>query len=96
MLRAVTHLDGWSEADRDAALEWQAEQDRKCSGCGLPLDETTSPEAEDLFDAELWKCHSCAPAARRLELHRRDGGDLAGMQARIIRRPPIDDHDPDC
>lgn len=83
----------YTEDDMVSALEWQAERNRLCSGCDQPLDETTAIDAEDLFDAELWRCHACASAASKLEGHRKEGGDLAGMQARIVRRSPVADED---
>lgn len=49
------------------ALAWQAEQDVKCSGCGLPRDETMADGADRLH----WQVHGrvCAACeAREVEV----------------------------
>lgn len=52
-------LDQWSQKDRQAALQWMAEQNRKCSGCGNPLDECMSEDGPE-YEAELLRCYACA------------------------------------
>jgi hypothetical protein len=43
-----------------AALEWQAEQDRKCKGCGQNLDETFGKANDDKWNAEvIGHCDAC-------------------------------------
>ena len=59
----------WTEPDRIAALAWQAEQALRCAGCGHPLDETMSPEAEGAWRARALRCHACAARARALDNH---------------------------
>lgn len=75
----------WDEDDTQAALEWQQEDRLRCR-CGQPIDETTTPEAEELYAAELWKCHACATVDGALEQFRKEGGNVAGLQARAVRR----------
>ncbi|MEQ1787330.1 MAG: hypothetical protein ABL966_09775 [Acidimicrobiales bacterium] len=90
MLRSVTtHDPDIDDDDRASALEWQHEDGLKCDRCGLPSDETTAADAEDLFDAELWICHACAGADRAIDTHRREEGSMAGVRTRIIHRTPV-------
>lgn len=56
--------------------------------CGEPIDETTHPDAEDLWSAELWKCHLCSTLEGALDQFRKEGGNTAGMHARAVRRTP--------
>lgn len=63
MGRAVGPADPqWLPEDVDLALEWQAEQNMLCRGCGHPLDETTEADAEDAYDVHEVRCWGCAPA----------------------------------
>lgn len=57
-----------------------------CSGCGLPLEETTAVGRGDDFDAELVACHACAQADRALRAHREGGGDMSGIRVRHFER----------
>ena len=47
------------EEDTDAVLEWQREQNLKCSGCGLPRDETMAKESQDRYKGGVIRCHAC-------------------------------------
>jgi len=50
----------WLPDDVEAALEWQAEQARLCSGCGHSLDETMGPDQFDKWNAEkTGACDAC-------------------------------------
>lgn len=50
----------WLEDDMLAALEWQAEQARLCSGCGHNLDDTMGPANSDKWNAEIaGACDAC-------------------------------------
>jgi hypothetical protein len=46
--------------DTDGAMALQWYEGLICSGCGQPLDESMSPEAEDGYRARLLACHGCA------------------------------------
>ena len=60
-----------------AALEWQAEQDAKCPGCGRPRDETMASEDEGpQYEALSMKCRACE--ARDIAAH--DANQQAGSQ----------------
>lgn len=51
----------WTPEDREAALAWQAEEQLKCPGCGLPRDETMVDEdAAPFYVVEEVTCHACA------------------------------------
>lgn len=60
----TTFDEDFTDEDFDAALNWQAEQAAKCSGCGLPADETMDPANADAYDARLVACHACAARER--------------------------------
>lgn len=49
----------WTEADIVTALEWQAEQDRRCGNCGANLDESTKKENTFAYKARAISCHGC-------------------------------------
>jgi hypothetical protein len=49
----------WLDEDIEAALEWQAEQEAKCPGCGLPADETMSDDERIDYEAISRKCRAC-------------------------------------
>jgi hypothetical protein len=59
-IRLSEFLEVWSYEDQIAALEWQADQARTCSGCGQNLEETTGPGTFDKWNAELsGHCDGC-------------------------------------
>lgn len=43
-----------------AVLDYLEEKALRCSGCGLPRDETMSPEAEGRYTVRVLRCHACA------------------------------------
>lgn len=45
------------------ALAWQAEQEARCGGCGLPCDESMAPSAENAYVARPVRCHACTVRA---------------------------------
>lgn len=58
----------WSIDDLRWALDWQAEQDIKCPGCGSPRDETMVDEDDaplyDVIDLVCWRCRASGLAAQ--------------------------------
>lgn len=84
-MRAVTISDeDWTEEDQMAALEWQTEQALKCSGCGLPSDETTAVGRDDDWDAEVVQCHACAARDRTQRSHlQQSNAETAGLKVRV-------------
>lgn len=81
-------LHVWSDEDRWAALDWQAEQARRCSGCGQSLDETLRPGDFDKWNAEIsGHCDGCR-ALHRAQAVASGSDDLdehAGARFRIWR-----------
>jgi len=75
----------WLESDQIAALEWQAEQNRRCV-CGEDLDESTAPDAHDAYVVAGIRCHACAAIDRRARAiaGRDDIDPLAGMRYRFL------------
>lgn len=59
-IRLSEFLEVWSDADQWAALDWQAQQARRCSGCGQSLDETMGPGTDDTWNAVVsGHCDGC-------------------------------------
>lgn len=83
MVRSVTTFDeDFTEDDMAAALDWQAEDNARCS-CGLPLDETTRPDREDTYDVQLLRCHACAAREGAVRAHAEGGGSTAGLKSLV-------------
>ncbi|WP_405019548.1 hypothetical protein [Kitasatospora sp. NBC_00070] len=76
----------WTPEDRAWALALAAVEAESCSGCGQPLAQTLDPELEEMWRAEIVKCHGCATAARQVDGWQHGGGDARGAQVRVIRR----------
>lgn len=74
------------DSDSEAALEYFEEQSLLCSGCGLPRDETMDKDAQDAYEAHLFRCHACAARDRKARQHAKDGGDDAGALFAVERR----------
>ncbi|MEU7741976.1 MULTISPECIES: hypothetical protein [unclassified Nonomuraea] len=62
-MRAITVRESeWLEDDRDWALADLQARDSLCGTCGLPLEETTDPDAEGAYAADPpVRCHACVP-----------------------------------
>lgn len=59
-----------------------------CGDCGHPLAETTHPDAEYAYDAQITKCHACVAGARRVAAFQDDGGKTEGLKVSVFRREP--------
>jgi hypothetical protein len=69
-------------------LEWQAEQDRHCKGCGQNLDETFGPDNFDKWNAELaGSCDACRARSRAAHIAagKDDLDPMAGLMFRTWR-----------
>lgn len=65
--------------DADLAVEWQIEQDLKCSGCGQPRDESMDPDNARHYIAEDVRCHACAAIGRRADASKKEGVEPEGL-----------------
>jgi hypothetical protein len=72
----------WLGSDRAAALEWQAEDDLKCGGCGKPRDETMVSDefveaglAPD-YVADMWRCRACEATGAKKKAVEEEGGEM--------------------
>ncbi len=89
----------WLPSDRAAALEWQAEQDLICGGCGSPRDETMADEklveqglAPD-WVTETHRCRKCeALGAAQNAIKEADGDPGSGLYviAREVRQNGVE------
>lgn len=59
----------WLPTDTELALEWQAEKDITCNGCGQPRDESTRADARGMYDVHTLTCAGCEARADFLEEH---------------------------
>lgn len=57
----------WTYEDRMFALALDQIEKDKCGGCGFPLSETTTPEAEGIFKGHVVRCHACRSVAHAVE-----------------------------
>ncbi|MFD9124358.1 hypothetical protein [Kitasatospora sp. NPDC059571] len=76
----------WTEDDRSWALALLLVEAEVCRGCGHPLDESTDPEQEFGWAAEVIRCHACATAARTAQAFEKGGGDPHGANVHVHRR----------
>jgi hypothetical protein len=80
----------WPTDDRLSALAWDAERKRReadvCPGCSGVLSETTAPEAEGTYEAQVVRCHRCKArnrAAQRLG----DDADRSSLLIYTVKEP---------
>lgn len=63
----------WTEHDRSLAVALTLHEAMLCAGCGHPVEESTSPEADPVNGAGQWhyeapephRCHACTAVAER-------------------------------
>lgn len=80
----------FTEDDTQALLDFMEEERLKCSGCGMPRDETMLKEAQGTFKARALKCHACAERDRKLTEYTSGPHDASGLVVSIERRDGID------
>ena len=68
----------WLPEDTEAALEWQAWQQRLCSGCGTPRDESMD-EHGPAYEAEPLRCRACEARDMASRRFTEADGDTAGL-----------------
>ncbi|MGW6913706.1 hypothetical protein ACWGB8_07790 [Kitasatospora sp. NPDC054939] len=76
----------WTDSDRAWALALLQVEDETCSGCGQPLAESTDPDSEYRYVAEVIRCHACTTAGRHAERFHQDGGDQVGAHVHVHPR----------
>jgi hypothetical protein len=76
----------WSETDQDAALAWQAHENRRCSGCGTHPDDWDDAKngLPSGYHAEAHTCPGCAETQRMTESDRVQNGGR-GVHVRLVR-----------
>jgi len=85
-IRLSEFLDLWSESDQAAALEWQTEQDLKCSGCGQPVTECMADEDDaPAYEVEIRRCHACKAKGVEESTMARDGDPGPGLYT-VVRK----------
>lgn len=72
LVRSVTTHDAeWTEEDLGYGQAHRRNESDQCPGCGLPLSETTDPEAEGAYEAPPpMRCHACTPLEHRKDEYR--------------------------
>lgn len=88
---ALAQFREWDEVSYAAALAWQTRRDRRCGGCGQPLDESTDPDRRDAYEAHQLHCGGCAAIARgERRLSESAGQDRTahdGVKWRVVEDP---------
>ncbi|RCG31990.1 hypothetical protein DQ384_05460 [Sphaerisporangium album] len=80
----------WLEDDLAWALAWKHEQDCKCPGCKLPLDETTDPANNGLYEVPLpVRCFACTPLAKAHADYAESDPGLLLHAERVDDDPPV-------
>jgi hypothetical protein len=85
-IRLSEFMQLWTYEDQMAALEWQAEQARRCNECGQNLDETMGPDTDDTWNAEVsGHCDGCRALHRAaaIEAGRDDLDPTVGARYRM-------------
>lgn len=83
--RGIPHSTflGWSDLDRDKALEWFARDQSRCQGCGTPpvdWDEARGGDRE-AYHPTVTECQGCAIRATV------EGDEKAGVRKTLVPNP---------
>lgn len=79
----------WRAEDRAWALALMEYERDLCPGCGRSRTESTSPDMQDAYDADMIRCHGCAAVAHASEaFHDKPRADPHGIYIAIR---PYDD-----
>lgn len=66
---------------------WALEQAGLCGGCGLPLEETTDPANEELYETQAIRCFACRAKSRHAsDFHSSKGTETGGLLLKVWRR----------
>jgi hypothetical protein len=77
-----TFFDRWTLNDRMAALDWLADQNGRCPGCGQKVDECMADiEVSPEYVAEAKRCHACE--VRRITMEEADAGNASTLYATV-------------
>lgn len=61
-------------------MQWQAERDLTCSGCGHPRDESMNPDLAESWDVRAVRCFACEAKSLAEDRARDDGkGETHGL-----------------
>jgi hypothetical protein len=75
----------WSVADQQAALSWQAHENRRCQTCGTHPDDWAA--GAGAFHAEHYQCPGCVKVQRQQEHPNIKGGKIPGLHVRLRPGP---------
>ncbi|WP_261994319.1 hypothetical protein [Streptomyces sp. t39] len=76
----------WTDEDRAWALALADVERDVCPDCGHPWSETSRPEAEGTYRAELLRCHACAAGATTAHTFEQSNGDTRGIHLSIHKK----------
>lgn len=76
----------WTDSDRAWALALALVEEQACRGCGQPLGESTDPDLEEAWVAEVIRCHACTTAGHAGERFHAEGGDQHGASVHVHRK----------
>lgn len=75
----------WLDEDRAWALALADVEADSCPDCKRPWSETSSPESEGTYQAEVLRCHACSAGATKLHSFEKAGGDTRGVHVSITK-----------
>jgi hypothetical protein len=76
----------WLPEDTAHAIAWRLHLDGIHDGCGQPLEECMSPDAEGSYEVTALRCHACAEQERAAAAFAEGAGDREGLFFTIRRR----------
>lgn len=75
----------WLDEDRAWALALAEVEADQCPDCGHPWSQTSSPDAEGTYEAQVLRCHACAAGATKLHAFQEAKGDTRGIHVSITK-----------
>ena len=90
----VTREPEWDDESRALLLALAEVEAGECSGCGMPLEECMSPEADPNNRAGGWtyeggaphRCHACSARERSVDAFAKSGGSVTAALRWPVRR----------
>jgi len=76
----------WLPEDRYWALALLEVQADTCPECGQPWSESTDPNNEEGYTAQLVRCHACTASAQRVRAYQDKNSSTDGLHVHIRKR----------
>ncbi|PJN24065.1 hypothetical protein [Kitasatospora sp. CB02891] len=79
----------WLDDDRAWALALLQVEGEACRGCGQSVADSTDPALEEMWRADVIRCHACAAAGREMADFQHGSKDVHGAYAHVSRREAL-------